>query len=248
MKILGIDIGGSGIKGAIVDTEKGELVSERYRIETPQPATPKAVIDTVLDVVRFHSWEGPVGCGFPAAVVNSVVMTATNIDDSWIGMNAASEIKYITGCPTHLINDVDAAGLAEVLFGAGKGVKGSILMVAAGTGIGTALFHDGRLFPNTELGHLRMKNGMISERFAANSIRKDQDLTWNEWAKRLNSYLNLLDDLFWPELIIFGGGVSKSHEEFFQYLDVRPRIVPAKMKNDAGIIGAAVNARIKELK
>jgi len=246
MEILGLDIGGSGIKGAIVDTDAGALLTPRHRIETPQPATPKAVIATANEVITFFNWTGPVGCGFPATIVNEVVMTASNIDNSWIGLNATDEIKKQTGCPAHLINDVDAAGLAEVIYGAGKGVKGSVLMVAAGTGIGTALFYDGRLFPNTELGHLRLKSGEISEKYAANSIREEKDLSWEEWADRLNKYLNMLDDLFWPELIIFGGGISKYHEEFFKYLKIRPRIVPAKMKNQAGMIGAAIHARIKE--
>ncbi len=245
MEILGIDIGGTGIKGAIVDTTKGELLTERKRIDTPQPATPEAVVKTVDAVIDFFNWKGIVGCGFPAAIVNEVVMTASNIDDSWLGRNAAEEITKDTGCPTHLINDVDAAGVAEITYGAGKGKPGTVIMVAAGTGIGSALFRDGRLFPNTELGHLKMK-GTIAEKWAANSIRKKENLSWEEWGKRFNKYLHHLDFLFWPDLIIMGGGVSKYHEEYFKYFDIRPPIVPAQMKNHAGIIGAAIHAQLKE--
>ncbi|MEQ9425787.1 MAG: ROK family protein [Cyclobacteriaceae bacterium] len=248
MEILGVDIGGSGIKGAIVDTAKGILLTDRHRIATPQPATPSAVVETVDEIIDFFNWKGIVGCGFPAAIVNDVVMTASNIDKSWLGVNAATEIIKNTGCPTHLINDVDAAGVAEIKYGAGKGIKGSVMMVAAGTGIGTALFYDGRLFPNTELGHIRMEDGKIGEHYAANSVRKKKELTWEEWAKRMNKYLKMVDFLFWPELIILGGGVSKYHHEFFEYFDVRPPVVPAEMRNKAGIIGAAYYAEYKECK
>ena len=245
MDILGIDIGGSGIKGAIVDTTKGVLKTERHRIPTPQPATPEAVIDTVDEIIDFFKWNAPVGCGFPSAIVDEVVMTASNIDEGWLGKNASIEITKNTGCPTHLINDVDAAGFAEVTYGAGKGVKGTIMMVAAGTGIGTALFHDGELFPNTELGHLIL-HGDIAEKYAANSARKRENLSWKEWGGRFNEYLNHVDFLFWPDLFIMGGGVSKHHEEYFKYFDIRPKIVPAKMRNEAGIIGAALYAQLKE--
>jgi len=245
MEILGIDIGGSGIKGAIVDTTKGVLLTERYRLPTPQPATPEAVIDTVDEVIAFFNWKAPVGCGFPAAIVDEVVMTASNIDNGWLGKHASEEITKNTGCPAHLINDVDAAGLAEVAYGAGKGVAGTVIMVAAGTGIGTALFRDGRLFPNTELGHLILKEG-AAEDYAANSVRKNEELSWEEWGGRFNEYLNHLDFLLWPDLFIMGGGVSKNHEEYFKYFKLRPKIVPAEMLNEAGIIGAALNAQLKE--
>ncbi len=245
MEILGIDIGGSGIKGAIVDTSEGVLLTERQRIATPQPATPAAVIDTVDEIIDFFRWSAPVGCGFPAAIVDEVVMTASNIDDGWLGKNASVEITKNTGCPAHLINDVDAAGLAEVTYGAGKGVNGSVIVVAAGTGIGTAIFHNGNLFPNTELGHLKL-NGKIAEKYAANSVRKNEELTWEQWGYRFNEYLNHLDFLFWPNLIIMGGGVSKYHEEYFKYFKLRPKIVPAKMKNNAGMIGSALYAQLKE--
>lgn len=245
MEILGIDIGGSGIKGAIVDTTKGVLLTERHRIATPQPATPSAVIDTVDEIIDHFNWNAPVGCGFPSAIVDEVVMTASNIDKGWLGKNASVEITKNTGCPAHLINDVDAAGLAEVTYGAGKGVSGKVLMIAAGTGIGSALFHDGQLFPNTELGHLIL-HGDIAEKYAANSARKREELSWEEWGGRFSEYLNHVDFLFWPDLFIMGGGVSKYHEEYFKYFDIRPEIVPAQMLNEAGIIGAALYAQLKE--
>lgn len=242
MKVLGIDIGGTGIKGAVVDTVRGELVTERYRLDTPSPATPKAVVKKVVELVEHFGWEGPIGCGFPAAVKHDVVMTASNIDKSWIGINAAKKIKKKTGCPTHLINDVDAAGFAEMTFGAGKGNNGTVLVVAAGTGIGTALFTNGELVPNTELGHLPL-HGDSAERYASNAVRKAEELSWEEWADRFNEYWELIEFLLWPDLIIFGGGVSKKSDEFIHLFNVKSNIVPAKMLNNAGIIGAAVGAK-----
>ena len=242
MNILGIDIGGTGIKGAIVDTEVGELVSERYRVPTPQPATPRAVIETVEQVVREFNWHGPVGCGFPAAIKHEIVKTASNIDHSWIGLNAAAQIEKDTGCPTHLVNDVDAAGFAEMKFGAGKKEKGTVIVVAVGTGIGTAIFTNKTLLPNTELGYLPMK-GMVAEHYAANSVRENEGLAWEAWGELLNEYLSLLVDLFWPDLIILGGGVSKKFARYENCINVDTRVVPALNKNNAGIIGAAIAAK-----
>ena len=240
MEILGIDIGGTGIKGAIVDTKKGELITDRHRIPTPQPATPDAVLDTVVELVKEFKWKGMIGCGFPAAIRHDVVKTASNIDKAWIGLNAAKKIKKATGCKTHLINDVDAAGYAEMMFGAGKNENGPTIVVAAGTGIGTALFIKKRLFPNTELGHLTLY-GMPAEHYAANSIREQEDLSWQEWGCRFNEYLNLLESLFWPDLIILGGGVSKKFEKFERYIQLHETpVMKAINQNNAGIIGAAV--------
>ncbi len=242
MHVLGIDIGGTGIKGAVVDTVTGELITERHRIETPQPATPEAVIETVESLIQEFDWHAPIGCGFPAAVRHDVVMTASNIDKRWIGMNASAHIEKVTGCQTHLVNDVDAAGYAEINFGSGKNEKGTVLMVAIGTGIGTALFTEGILYPNTELGFVQVKK-MAGEHYAANSVRKKEDLTWREWGKRINKYLNRLEELFWPDLIIIGGGVSKKFHLFEQYIELHnTRIVPAQMENNAGIVGAALAA------
>ncbi|MEM7108192.1 MAG: ROK family protein [Bacteroidota bacterium] len=242
MKILGIDIGGTGIKGAIVDTKKGKLLTERHRISTPQPATPSAVIETVESMVAEFDWHGPIGCGFPAAVKHEIVKTAANIDNSWIGLNAAAKIQKDTGCPTHLVNDVDAAGFAEMKFGAGRKNKGTVMIVAVGTGIGTAIFIEGRLLPNTELGHLYL-HGMDAEHYAANSIREKEHLDWETWGDRLNEYLQHLELLFWPDLIILGGGVSKKFDYFKEFLQLDSDVVPALNRNNAGIIGAALAAK-----
>jgi polyphosphate glucokinase len=241
MEILGIDVGGSGIKGAIVDTKKGELITERYRIQTPKPATPPAMIKTIEDIINNFDWNGPVGCGFPAAVKNDIVKTASNIDDSWIGVNASKQIEKETGCPTLLINDVDAAGYAEAEFGAGKDCNGTIFMAAFGTGIGTALFHNRQLVPNTELGHIPMHD-MSAEKYAANSIREKQNLSWEEWGGRVNEYLQLIEFLLWPDIIIIGGGVSKEFSKYETFLKLETDVVPAQSRNHAGIIGAALAA------
>ncbi len=248
MKILGIDVGGSGIKGAIVDTKKGILLTERHRIETPQPATPNAVIQTITKLIKHFDWHGQVGVGFPAAVVDEVVRTASNIDDTWIGVNAAYKIEKVTGCPTHLVNDVDAAGFAEMKFGAGSNEKGIVLIAAFGTGIGTAIFNKKKLLPNTELGHVYMKNGMKGEHYAANSVREKNELNFEEWGKRVNEYLSYLEKLFYPNLIIIGGGVSKKFDQFEAYLDLDTPVVPAKNRNHAGIIGAALAAKNEHLR
>lgn len=241
MEILGIDVGGSGIKGAIVDTLKGELITDRFRIPTPQPATPLAVIDTIGELVSHFKWKGVIGCGFPAAVRHEIVKTASNIDKSWIGMNAAEHIRKATGCPTHLVNDVDAAGIAEMEFGAGKNATGVTMMVAAGTGIGTGLFTGKKLVPNTELGFVQVQ-GMPGEHYAANSVREDEELSWEEWGTRFNTYLVRLESLFWPDLFIMGGGVSKHFERYEKYFTLDTPIVPAQTRNHAGIIGAALSA------
>ena len=239
MEILGIDVGGSGIKGGIVDTEKGELVTERYRIPTPQPPKPAPMIETIEAIITHFDWKGPVGCGFPAAVKNQIVKTASNIDDSWIGINASAQIEKKTGCPIHLVNDVDAAGFAEAEFGAGKDCYGTIFMAAFGTGIGSAVFHNRQLVPNTELGHIPL-HGMEAEQYAANSIRENEGLSWEQWGGRVNEYLQLIEALFWPDLIIIGGGVSKDFHEFEPFIDVESKVMPAESRNHAGIIGAAL--------
>lgn len=241
MNVLGLDIGGTGIKAAVVDTEEGTLLTERNRIPTPQPATPDAVMDTVAELVSQFEWKGVIGCGFPAAIKKETVMTASNIDKSWIGVNAGKAIKKRTGCKVHLLNDVDAAGYGEAHFGAGKAVKGTVIVVAAGTGIGTAVFHDGCLMPNTELGHLTL-HGDIAERYASNRARKQEKLDWPTWAGRFSEYLQLLERYLWPDLIILGGGVIKRHEEFIPLLDVKTKVIPAANLNNAGIVGAATAA------
>ena len=243
MEYLGIDIGGTGIKGAVVNVETGELVTERLRVLTPQPATPAAVVETVRKIKEQHQWHGPIGIGFPAAIRSSIVKTASNIDKSWIGVDADALFTQGLGCPTRVINDVDAAGQAEMKFGAGKvhSGTGSVLVVALGTGIGTALFTKGHLVPNTELGHLRMKGGP-AEDYCSNRVREEEDLSWKKWGKRLNKYLNILTERMWPDLIIIGGGVSKKFDKFEQHLDVPSEVIPAALLNHAGTVGAAMAA------
>ena len=248
MEILGVDIGGTGIKGAIVDTKKGQLLTERMRIPTPQPATPEAVINTIKELIDHFQWHGVVGCGLPSVVVHDVVRTASNIDESWIGLNAAEEIKRMTGCPTHLVNDVDAAGLAEMKFGAGKGTKGVTIMLAAGTGLGSALFLDKKLLPNTEFGFIMVNREIETEYYAANSIREKENLDWETWAGRLNEVFLRLESLFYPDLFILGGGVSKKFDLYKQYFDLNTKLVPATNRNHAGIIGAALAAKSEGLK
>ncbi|MBM76681.1 MAG: polyphosphate glucokinase [Proteobacteria bacterium] len=240
-KALGIDVGGTGIKGAIVNIDKGVLHTERHRIETPQPATPQAVAQTVAQIAEHFQWTGSIGCGFPAAVQQGIVRTAANIDKSWIGADGASLFSEATGQPVFLLNDADAAGMAEMRFGAGKDSQGVVMMITLGTGIGTALFTDGTLLPNTELGHLRL--GELScEQYASNAIRKKEDLNWEQWGTRLNEVLCTYHALFWPKKFIIGGGVSKKNHKFFKHLNVPAELVVATQKNEAGIIGAAVHA------
>lgn len=238
MDILGIDIGGSGIKGAPVDSGTGRLLKERKRIETPAPATPEATIDAVCQLVRAFDWSGPIGIGFPALIRGQTVASAANLDSSWIGRDGNSSFAEATGCPVKILNDADAAGLAEVHFGAGRNEPGSLLVLTVGTGIGTALFYNGRLFPNTELGHIEM-HGMAAEKYASALVRKAEDLSWEVWGKRFNEYLQKMERLLAPDTIVIGGGISKKFPKFAPYLDVQARLLPAELFNDAGIIGAA---------
>jgi len=239
MQVLGIDIGGSGIKGAPVDIEKGKMLTERYRIPTPQPAKPKAIAKTVSEITRHFEWDGPIGCGFPAVIQQGITRTAANVDKKWIGIDAKALFSDATDCPVNVINDADAAGLAEMAFGAGQGRLGVVLLVTIGTGLGTSLFTNGVLLPNTELGHIEI-DCIDAELLASDSARERKDLSWKKWGKRLNTYLTRLEGLVWPDLIILGGGVSKKHEKFMPYLTVQVEIVIAKTFNEAGIIGAAL--------
>lgn len=241
MHILGIDIGGSGIKGAIVDAENGEMITERFRLDTPAGAKPADVAKVVGLVAQNFAWKGPIGCTFPAIIRNGVAHSAANVDDSWIGTDARELFEKATGCPVAVINDADAAGIAEMVFGAGRGKQGVVIMITLGTGIGTALFVDGHLAPNAELGHIEM-NGGDAERQAAESARQREDLTWKQWGKRLNQYFQTLDFLLAPDLFIVGGGVSKKSEKFFEYIKTRAPLVVAQMFNEAGLIGAAMAA------
>lgn len=241
MHALGIDIGGSGIKGAPVDTDAGLLAAGRHRVATPQPATPSAVVATTAEVVRFFDWDGPVGITFPAVVQGGIVKTAANVDDSWIGAKGAELFSQAIGRDVVLLNDADAAGLAEVRFGAGRNAKGTVLMVTFGTGIGSGLFVDGELVPNTELGHLQI-HGVDAEHYAAGRLQEEGGMSYEEWGDRVNEYLNLVHRLFWPDLIIAGGGISKNWDKWADRLVVPTQVVPAELRNEAGIVGAAVAA------
>ena len=238
---IGVDVGGTGIKGAPVDVERGELTGERVRLLTPSPATPERVCDTVAEVVSQFEGAGPIGITMPAVVRAGVVETAANIDPTWIGVDAAALFGDALGREVAVMNDADAAGLAEMEFGAGTGIRGSAVVVTLGTGIGSALFVDGRLVPNTEFGHLEI-DGRDAESWAADSARDRDELSWKHWAARLERYFSHLEALLWPELIIVGGGVSKKAEKFLPRIDIRTPIVAAQLQNEAGIIGAALHA------
>lgn len=243
MEILGIDIGGSGIKGAPVDTENGLMLAPRYRLATPQPSKPVAVTRAVVKIARHFKWEGLIGCGFPAAVRDGKPTTAANIHPDWIGADASGMFSRGTNCRVIVINDADAAGLAEMKFGSGQGCKGVTIVVTIGTGLGTALFTGGMLLPNAELGHIELK-GRDAELFASDAARKKERLSWKKWGKRFDIYLLALERLLWPDLIILGGGVSKKFSQFSDYLTVKSEVQPAKLLNDAGIVGAAIAAEM----
>lgn len=242
MEILGIDIGGSGVKGAPVDVEKGTLLTERKRIPTPQPPTPDALSDVVAEVARDFKWQGPIGCTFPGVIKAGVVYTAANIDESWVGFNGQKLLEEKSGCRVLFLNDADAAGIAEMEFGAGQGHQGVVIMLTFGTGIGSAIFVDGRLLPNTEFGHMEIR-GKDAEHRAADRVRTEKELSWEKWAERVNEFLGRMEMLLSPDLFIIGGGVSKKHEKFLPLLKTRAEIVPAQLLNDAGIIGAALAAK-----
>ena len=246
MTVLGIDFGGSGIKGALVDEKTGEMIAERFRLETPDGAKPEDVAHVIRQVAEHFEWEGRIGVGLPAVVLHGVVHTAANIDPSWIGMNSEELFSQITGCPTFVVNDADAAGVAEMTYGVGRDQsKGMVLFLTLGTGIGSAIFMDGKLVPNTELGHLEV-NGKDAERRASDATRKRKNLSWVDWASRLQEVLAHLEALLWPDLIILGGGVSKESENFLQFIKLRAPVIPAKLLNQAGIIGAAIYAAQQE--
>lgn len=241
MEVLGIDIGGSGIKGAPVDTESGTLLASRYRLPTPSPAKPRPVAETVAQVAKHFNWKGELGIGFPGVVRKGVTLTAANIHEDWEGLNAAKFIKKVTGRKTCIINDADAAGLAEMSFGAGKDRQGVVMLVTIGTGLGTALFTDGHLLPNCEFGHLEI-DGVQAEWMASDAARKREKLSWKKWGHRFDKFLHTMERLIWPDLIILGGGISKKHENFMPYITVQAEVLPAQMLNEAGIVGAAVGA------
>ena len=238
---LGIDVGGSGIKGAPVDLAKGEFAAKRKRIDTPAQSTPEAVADVIDEIVDFFDdvrGDSPIGITVPGVVTKGVVRSAANIDKSWLDFDAEPMLEKKLGHDIVLVNDADAAGVAELHYGAAKGEKGLVIMTTLGTGIGSALIHDGKLIPNSELGHLEL-DGYDAEKRAASSIKDIEGISYAEWAERLQRYYSHLENLLWPDLIVIGGGVSKDHEEFLPLLKLRTRVVPAVLENKAGIIGAA---------
>ncbi|TNC39069.1 polyphosphate--glucose phosphotransferase [Mumia zhuanghuii] len=240
---IGVDIGGSGVKGAPVDLSKGEFAEDRLRIETPRPSTPDAVAEVVAEIVdHFAPSKGtPVGVTVPAVVTRGLVRTAANIDRSWIGTDAENLLTERLGRPVAVINDADAAGIGELEYGAGRGTTGLVVMTTLGTGIGTALINNGVLVPNSELGHLEIDGG-DAEKSASSAARENEDLSWEEWAERLQVYYARLEDLLWPDLVIVGGGVAKHADKYLPLLHLRAPIVAARLGNAAGIIGAGVLA------
>jgi len=240
--VLGVDIGGSGIKGAPVDLATGALLVPRYRIPTPRRSTPDKVAGVVAKVAKHFDWHGPIGCTFPAVIKAGVAHTAANVDESWIGTDVDAVLSAATGCPVTVMNDADAAGLAEMRWGAGRGPVGVTILVTLGTGIGSALFVNDRLVPNTELGHLVIRGKDAETRASANA-RQDHNFSWRAWASRVDEFLLYLERLFSPDLFIVGGGVSEKADRFMPLLTAKATVVPASMGNDAGIAGAALGAR-----
>ncbi len=241
-KVLGIDVGGTGIKGNLVDIDTGQLLGERLKIKTPSKSTPTNVLGVMNELIEHFEWKGkPIGVGFPAIIKNGKTMSASNIDNSWLGFSARKFLEKGTDCSLNLVNDADAAGLAEMHFGEGKGVKGTVILITLGTGIGSGVFKDGVLIPNVELGHLKWKDKVL-EKYMSNKVREINNLSWKTWGKELNKGLAHIDFLFSPDLIVVGGGISKKFERFSDYINgTKCKIVAAKMKNDAGIIGAAMS-------
>ena len=239
--VAGVDIGGTGIKAAPVDIVTGELAAERIRLPTPSPATPQAVANVVGEALRHVGVDGPVGLAIPAVVRGEIVETASHIDPTWIGVNAVDFFSKVTGRRVSVMNDADAAGVAEIRFGAGRDMAGVVAVITLGTGIGSALFVDGTLVPNSELGHLPLHGGE-AEQWAAESVRQRDNVSWEEYAQRLQAYLDLVQRVLWPQLIIIGGGISNVADKFLPLIQLRTPIVPARLRNHAGIIGAAVLA------
>jgi polyphosphate glucokinase len=239
--VLGIDIGGTGVKAAPVDVTAGKLTAERFKIDTPHPPVPDAVAGVVKQLVTHFGWTGPIGTTFPGVVVRGTIRTAPNLDPAWIGVDAAEFLGRAAGGPVSVINDADAAGLAEMRFGAGEGHGGTVLMFTLGTGIGSALFYDGVLIPNTEFGHIEI-HGKDAEKRASEHAREVEDLSWAKWAGRLDVYLEKMEALLSPDLIIVGGGISKKSDKFLPRLSLQATVVPAALQNDAGIVGAAMTA------
>ncbi len=242
-EILGIDVGGSGIKGALVDCETGELVSERHRVPTPRPATPDSIATAIKELVSEFDYSGPVGCCFPTIVVDGRAKSASNMGREWIDVAIDETFSEATGLPFTVINDADAAGMAEMRLGAGVGLTGTVITLTVGTGIGSAFFHEGQLIPNLELGHMAGHDGVPYERWASDRARKTEDLSWEEWGTRFDGFLRRAARVCTPDHFILGGGASKKYEDYRDYIKVETPVHIARFLNDAGIIGAAMAVR-----
>ncbi len=240
--ILGIDIGGTGIKAGLVDIQRGTLIGEVIKVKTPSPSTPQNVFKAVQQVIAIFDYKGPVGCGFPAIVHNAVIQNAANIDKKWIGINAEKLFNKIRGCQFHVANDADMAGMAEMHFGLGKNIKGTVILITIGTGLGSALFRDGILIPNTEFGHLNYKSADF-EFYASNTARERNRMSWASWGAQFNHFMEHLEFIFSPDLILLGGGLSKRWDDFKKMIKVKSKVIPASLQNHAGIIGAAAFAK-----
>jgi polyphosphate glucokinase len=240
--VLGIDVGGSAVKGAIVDLQTGTLISARKRLETPKPAGPKEIAHLVARIVRHFKWKGAVGCGMPGPIKDGKVLALANLDKAWIGTRAFEIYSEACGCPVTVVNDADAAGLAEMRYGAGKDRKGVVVLATLGTGIGTSVFVDGILVPNTEFGQMELR-GKPAELFASARVRKAKDLSWKAWSKRVNEYFCALENVLWPDVIIIGGGVSRKASRFLPAIKTRATVMAATLGNEAGIVGAALATR-----
>jgi polyphosphate glucokinase len=239
MKALGIDIGGSALKGAPVDTKTGRLLEERLRIETPEPLSPPQMAKAVAKIVHHFKWRGPVGVGFPGVIEGSTIWTSANLHPKFVGCDGAKLFGHATGCRVAMINDAAAAGIAEMQLGAGRGFMGKTLLLTLGTGVGSCLAYRGVVVP-LELGHFPWKGGKSAEKYVAASVREDKDLSWEDWGARLHDFVQELERLLWPELIVVGGGVSSKHKKFFRFIKSRAKLVPAEFLNQAGIAGAAM--------
>ena len=248
MTLLGIDIGGSGMKGALVNTETGELLTERFRIETPKSRKPEEMAEVFSQIVKHFDYKGPIGCGFPTIIKNGVCKAHGNLSKKWLGVNAEELFSDYTGLPVTVINDADAAGYATMHFGTGKGKKGLVLMVTIGTGLGSGAFWNGELLPNFELGQIPYKNYDKFEQYAAASIKEKEGLSYKKWGKRFNKFLKHVELIVAPDLIIIGGGTSKDFDQFKAYIKIETPVVPAELQNYAGIIGAAMAAKVKKPK
>ncbi|WP_321826652.1 polyphosphate--glucose phosphotransferase [Maribacter dokdonensis] len=248
MTLLGIDVGGSGIKGALVNSETGEMISERFRIPTPIPRTPEAMSDVIAQIVSHFDYKGKVGCGFPTIIKNGICKATGNLDKSWLGVNVEELLEKKTGLDFTVINDADAAGYATMNYGTGKGEKGFVVMITIGTGLGSGAFLDGRLIPNFELGQIPYKKYSKIEKWAAGSAKDREGLSYKKWGKRFNKFLEYVELIVSPDLIILGGGASKDFKEFKSKIKIETRVIPAELQNHAGIIGAAVASQYKAQK